>query len=448
VPTYHGINHFNEVEDSPLNLISIVFLTFWLHLKDAPEEEREHYGYEKKGGFFVARRAPSVYPGTKRPVFQLNYRWDKLHNLPPLRYLIDEIVEVADGLYLGQLLFATRYLLKDYDPKLPDANYGYEHFGYFMLMDERWRDEARRVFPYIGIPYDKKRKLAPRSKKFTDFTFGEPPDGSCNDKVLAEVRKDLKNQETVIDLMKFYSDELMEKPKADSPYFARLHEIFNRGLALDEMKGFYRGAQVSFQGEGLFNLFNLNKLNLVWGAARFFTPWTGKVFEAATPKRLKDITDGYEKGEVPTFWGANTDSLRTGRKRIAGLAMKLTNIWTEEASDYEKRNYGFDLKSFFFIARAGTSVNKDNKGKRIFLINYRWPKLRTFPPDCFCMDEVVQIADGLYLGQLNYATDLLKPYDPREDPLLYKHRCFGYFLLMDDDWHKRRLKIGFDLDNI
>jgi hypothetical protein len=60
------------------------------------------------------------------------------------------------------------------------------------------------------------------------------------------------------------------------------------------------------------------------------------------------------------------------------------------------------------------------------------------------MDEVVQIAEGLYLGQLNHATELLKKYDP----MVYKHRCFGYFRLMDEDWHKRRLKIGFDLDNI
>ena len=95
----------------------------------------------------------------------------------------------------------------------------------------------------------------------------------------------------------------------------------------------------------------------------------------------------------------------------------------------------------------GISVNEANRGKPVFLINYRWPKLRTFPPDCYCMDEVAQIAEGLYLGQLNYATELLKKYDPNEDPSAYKYQCFGYFLLMDEDWHKRRLKIGFDLDN-
>ena len=86
-------------------------------------------------------------------------------------------------------------------------------------------------------------------------------------------------------------------------------------------------------------------------------------------------------------------------------------------------------------------------GKRVFRINYRWPRLKTFPPDNYCYDEVVQIADGLFLGQLMYATELFKGYDPNEDPSEYKYRNFGYFLLMDDGWHKRRLKIGFDLDN-
>ena len=69
-------------------------------------------------------------------------------------------------------------------------------------------------------------------------------------------------------------------------------------------------------------------------------------------------------------------------------------------------------------------------------------------PDRYCLDELVQIAEGLYLGQLMYATELLKAYDPRVDPEEYRYRHFGYFLLMDDDWHRLRLDIGFDLENI
>jgi hypothetical protein len=83
-----------------------------------------------------------------------------------------------------------------------------------------------------------------------------------------------------------------------------------------------------------------------------------------------------------------------------------------------------------------------------YQFNYRWPKLRIIPPDRFCIDELVQIADGLYLGQLMYATDWVKPYDPRQPPAAYRYGMFGYFLLMEEDWHQLRLRLGFDLDNV
>lgn len=447
VPTYLGINHFNEIEDSPLNVISVLFLTFWMHLKDAPGEERAQYGYEKIGGQFIAKRARSVYRASQRDVFQLNYRWSKLGNPPPLRYLIDEIVEIADGLYLGQLLFATKSLFSEYNPKLPDSEYDYEHFGYFLLMDERWQMEARRLFPYIGIPHVEKPKPALVAEKFTTFTFAAPPDGNCDDSILTKIYEDMKSHETIIDLLKFYSDEWREYPWADSPYFVKLHELFNRGICPQEIRGFLRGALISWHSEGLVKVFDLNILNLAWELARLFSPWTGKTFEDIGLDRLRELTDGSETGELPTFWGTNTYSLRTTKRRFVGQAMKAAGIWTEEATGEEKRAFGYDLKSFFFIARQGISINEDNRRKKVFQLNYRWPKLKTFPPDNYCIDEVVQIAEGLYLGQLTYATELFKKYDPTEDPSEYKYRVFGYFLLMDEDWHRRRLKIGFDLDN-
>jgi hypothetical protein len=106
------------------------------------------------------------------------------------------------------------------------------------------------------------------------------------------------------------------------------------------------------------------------------------------------------------------------------------------------------LKKFFFIARAGTSVNGTSAGKRIYQLNYRWPKLRTIAPDCYCIDELVQLADGLVLGQLMYATDWQRPFDPRKSPESYRYGMFGYFLLMDESWHQVRLRLGFDLENV
>jgi hypothetical protein len=147
VPTYLGINHFEKLEDSVINKLSFSVVTFWTHLKDAPREEKSLYGYYKNGGLFVARCAESVYAGAEREVFQLNYRWHDLGNFPPISYLIDELVQISDGVYLGQLLFATKNMLGRFNPNLPARDYDYQHFGYFLLMDDSWAAETRRVFP-------------------------------------------------------------------------------------------------------------------------------------------------------------------------------------------------------------------------------------------------------------------------------------------------------------
>jgi hypothetical protein len=61
---------------------------------------------------------------------------------------------------------------------------------------------------------------------------------------------------------------------------------------------------------------------------------------------------------------------------------------------------------------------------------------------------MVQIAEGLFLGRLMYATNITEPYDPEKDPQIYRYRNFGYFLLMDRQWQQIRLSIGFDLQNV
>lgn len=463
-PTYLGINHFNKLEESVVNRFSFSVLTFWMNLEEAPQQERELYGHDRNGGLFIARRARSVYAGTAREVFQLNYRWASLGNAPPFTHLIDELVEIADGVYLGQLLFATRNLLGRFDPHRPTEAYRYEHFGYFLLMDDTWAGETRRVFRHIergrvlaapaGAARPEERPafgpgaLRAAPPKFTTFTFADPVDGKCNDELLTEIRKDMERQETILDLLKFYSGQLFERFDNRSPYFTRLHELFNRGIGPDEVRGFFRGAVVSFHSEGFYRLFNVNTLNVAWMfGGRLFSPWTGKTFEEMSLDRLRDITDDFEKGAVPTLWGTNTLAFRTAKERLIRELMKVAGIWMEEVPATESGRFGFDLKSFFFIAREGISINEENAGKKVFQFNYRWPKLRTFPPDNYCIDELVQIAEGLYLGQLIYATELLKKYDPREEPSAYHYRVFGYFLLMDEDWHKRRLEIGFDPHN-
>ncbi len=128
--------------------------------------------------------------------------------------------------------------------------------------------------------------------------------------------------------------------------------------------------------------------------------------------------------------------------------MKLAGVSMTDADPQQHQKYGYDAHTFFFIGRPNKpSMLSENRGKKIFQFNYRWKPLRNIPPDCFCIDEISQIAEGLYLGLLIYATDWLKPWDPKTPTGEYKYQLFGYFLLMDEEWHDRRQRIGFDLQN-
>ncbi len=452
-PAFLGINHFNRLDWHPANLVTYQALSYWLNLHDAPADERSLYANDRNGGNFIALRAPSVSAETPREVFSLNYRWPSMHNRAPLSWLIDELVQVADGLYLGQLLFGTKKLLSGYDPGRASAEYGYNHMGYFMLWDKRWNTEARRLFSFLEIPVtapglvEDTTPVTGVGEVLTQLKCESPAPAVCNDAVFAEVQNELRGQETVLHLLKRYSDELQDKQDNNSPYFARLQELFNRGAPVRELKGFHRGALVSWRGAGLFELFQTNALDKAWSMLSRYSTWTGKRFDPIGSERLAELTDGFEKGQVPTAWGSNTQSLRTMREKVLGKSMELANIWGEPASKEESVAFGYDLKNFFFIAHEATSLNPSNRGKRIYQFNYRWPKLRTIVPDRYCIDEVVEIADGLYLGQLMYATDWLKPYDPTLPPSEYKYGQFGYFLLMTEAWHQIRLRIGFDLEN-
>jgi len=62
--------------------------------------------------------------------------------------------------------------------------------------------------------------------------------------------------------------------------------------------------------------------------------------------------------------------------------------------------------------QAGAERYPANAGKQVFQFNYRWQALRNPIPDRFCIDELVQIADGLYLGQVFYSMDWLVPWNP------------------------------------
>ena len=89
--------------------------------------------------------------------------------------------------------------------------------------------------------------------------------------------------------------------------------------------------------------------------------------------------------------------------------------------------------------------NDGGRKKKVFQFHYRYPMIGGPTPIGFCLDELVEIADGLFLGQLIYATALAVPYHSSVDPAEYKYQLFGYFLLLDDAWERHRRAIRLDV---
>lgn len=462
VPVLRGINHFNVIEHAPINLAGNALLNFMWQLDDAPADEQLRYGHERNGGHFVAYRAPSVWPGTPREVLCLNYRFAALGNHVPLPYLIDEVVEIAEGMYLGQLLFATRQLFRRHDPGAPPASSRYQHFGYFLLFDQVFNEEARRLFPHLEMPLaaitthvraaaaaGPAPRPGPRvADKFTTLTLDEPLAGSADAKQLELLRRDIREAGSILHVFKSYNEALRHTPRTDSPIFAKLAALFRAGIAPTRMAGFHHGALVSWLGQGLLGAFDVNSLNIAWQVCRPFSPWTGKRFDPIDAARLRELTDGHETDAAHTQLGANTVVFRTAREHAVHVMMKAMHLWVDDADEAERREHGYHAKTFFFIGKPAASIGPDNHGKPLYQFNYRWKALRNPPPDFLCIDELVRIADGLYLGQVYYATRPLPAWDPATDPAAYRYQLFEYFLLMDAEWQARRLRIGYDLDNV
>jgi hypothetical protein len=84
--------------------------------------------------------------------------------------------------------------------------------------------------------------------------------------------------------------------------------------------------------------------------------------------------------------------------------------------------------------------------KRVFQFHYRYPMVGGALPIGMCLDELVEIARGLYLGQLIYTTAPLTPFHSSVDPSEFHYQLFGYFLLLDNIWECHRRAISFDVN--
>jgi hypothetical protein len=172
--------------------------------------------------------------------------------------------------------------------------------------------------------------------------------------------------------------------------------------------------------------------------------------------------DAGMSGEDKAFWNqlANNryvfgNNLQDARIEAADAIMRMLdmNFRTPEKPLWELAETGpspFVRMGYIFLGAADQSSilpmnNADQKKKTVFQFHYRYPMVGGPAPIGMCLNEIVEIAQGLFLGQLIYATKPLKPFHSSIDPAEYAYRLFGYFLLLDNDWEYHRKAIKLDV---
>lgn len=251
-----------------------------------------------------------------------------------------------------------------------------------------------------------------------------------------------------------------------------------------------------------------NILNMVWHSiGKYIFPWAGKSFEKISPRKLSMLLDEsanlayryparvsqlkFHPASAPHYLAVKADAVR---QRPGRYAQHLTHSWDQGMSDEDKdfwrreaderyvmgynlqdkrilavdalmklndMNYRtpdpvfqkasqasgspFARQGYAFLGIADQqSILPMNGRKKVFQFHYRYPMIGGPAPIGYCLDELVQIADGLFLGQLIYSTALHLPFHSGVDPACYDYQLFGYFLLLDDDWERHRQAIGLD----
>jgi hypothetical protein len=443
VANYLGVNSFRHDTQTKggrahLNAMARAVLKHVIDTKAVPgADEYKDSWIESTGGYFLAKEDRTLdMDHPNKGVLALNYRWRNLGNKFPNDRLIDEIVEVADGLYLGKLFYATNVDNKPFDPRKPIEEYRYRSFGYFLLMDDSWVHDKNALWPELmtGVAQDDEAK-------YQTIHFDKRPGCDALRRTITTTRNTGRPDYSILHYIQDRS--LAEKGVAtDRGTFNHLHEVFMCGVYPDDLDGFYHGGVTRFRDSGFFSKFP-GILDAAWRVSKPFSPWSGKSFKHVNLDELRQYIGAdaeWYRGKGNVTVGSNTYSDQSLTSFPAAefiKSLKFTHGMVVEEPTFSERIHGVATKSFFFVAMPNTSVNPQNNKKWVFQFHYRWKDLHTMPPDNLCTDEIVRIADGLYLGQLLYATNLNIPFDPDRNyrhPEDYRYRLFGYFLLMDDDW--------------
>ena len=266
-------------------------------------KKEEAIPYTMTGGIFLAQPGSSVVKEMRqKPVYQLNYRWPMLGPVYPMTRLIDELVQIDDGIYLGQLVMATRHyslgpLPSDlfgtheaqwnigpaYRPAGENPDYGYQNNGFFLMIDPRHarRAYADDAFPHLRprpgesgyrqLGYDRPTATPPArrpppsagpvtdwadgwqsdptlARKFTTFCLEPSPNHDDTD-----VRELRRPDESILQMLMRIQQEISRQSGLDDHlrHFEKLNRLFRSGVAPRVANGLFQG-----QGQGFNTRFD------------------------------------------------------------------------------------------------------------------------------------------------------------------------------------------------
>ena len=253
--------------------------------------KEKYIPYSMTGGLFLSLPGNSVVEEMRgKPVYQLNYRWADLDPVYPMTLLVDELVQIADGVYLGQLVMATSHYslgtvnaplfgehLPQWDVGTPfhgeERDYGYQNNGFFLMIDpaiakQAYADEAfpmlrprpgEQGYQELGYDHSKPSSLEKGGtalggewvsgwkndedllKKFTRFTL-EPSTKSDD----GDVTKMLKPGESILQMLQRIQGEISAASCLDDHlrHFEKLNCLFRAGIAPKIVNGVFQGQPI------------------------------------------------------------------------------------------------------------------------------------------------------------------------------------------------------------
>ena len=176
--------------------------------------------------------------------------------------------------------------------------------------------------------------------RFTEFRLADECE---DDPLILQIKGDMEDKTSILHLMKSYLEELEKDASPDSVCLKKLARLFACCQAGERVEGhFYGITLVLKKGEDPYGGF----LNQLWSSTvGGVSPWEGKIFDPIQPRQLSFYTEGFEKGNVPTFLGINCfKEYEESFLNVAGMAALTFWMNLKDAPDEEEKKYGYDKK--------------------------------------------------------------------------------------------------------